>query len=948
LITAWIVILGWVPAAHSLGAIPIEGVENQEVYTDQVSFRVPAEAGFTYTVELNGEPLPADVSIQVDRADYYELFVRRTEDGTESEETVLVQFIVRASERKNSEWGLSPWVPYPVIDSAAEEFAGSQLHIVVPREYPLDLEIPVVALVRDAGGKRVGVNGIITAAAFPGHSFQLYRGVGHGFLPGASEAGILSYTPEVKGLQAPGEITIEASTDWIPVSGDLSSSTDWGEDARIHIDGDLTIAGGATLTIGAGSVIQLGPGVEVTVNGEIQVAGTPERPVVFTPISRDAPWGGLLFLSGESRGDFSGTIFTGGCSNRSWFSEHSGYHTHRSEQSLLLLDTDARVELTDCYLVDNQGQAGHGEEAYLTMTRCLVQNAITTGQYNGGSVIMVETALVGFPHPDAPFADDDNDGLYFTEGDHSLTDCLLGWALDDCIDAGSGGFGSVQMTGCWVEACYHEGMAWSGNSGRDVTVRDCVVVNCGQGIECGWGSPQVDADHCLSTANLIGTRHGDNYDWDYDGTLKLRNSLILYNEKNIFGFNWDDWTEHLSLMDLQQNYLSQADPTYPDNAVWDPAEDAFRLEPFLAAPDDVVGVGIALSGDQQDFGEISRGLPVRLSSFSRNTVSLQYSLTTEEGPQGGGTLELSPGETVKNMDLESLVKAAGIEDHNILRVTLANPVNGELTGRREVYYLRNVTLIPEGSRWKYFDGGEDQGTEWRALEFPDDSWGEGPAELGCGDGDEATPLDCGPGDDRNPTTYFRKTFQVANPAVFSNLVIHLRRDDGAVVYINGEEAFRSNMPDPPEVIAYSTWAADVADDEDMFYTKDVDPAMLVAGENIIAVEIHQANRTSSDISFELKLIGIPSASMAPGFIRGDANGDGEIDISDALKVLFTLFAASPTDCQDAIDADDNGQMEITDAIRILEYLFKSGPPFSLPFPGAGEDPTDDDLGCSRT
>ncbi|MBN1417484.1 MAG: hypothetical protein JXP34_01835 [Planctomycetes bacterium] len=81
------------------------------------------------------------------------------------------------------------------------------------------------------------------------------------------------------------------------------------------------------------------------------------------------------------------------------------------------------------------------------------------------------------------------------------------------------------------------------------------------------------------------------------------------------------------------------------------------------------------------------------------------------------------------------------------------------------------------------------------------------------------------------------------------------------------------------------------------------------------------------------------------FIRGDANGDGRIDIGDAISILGTLFSSRPSTCLDAIDADDSGDLVITDGIYILNYLYVEGPTPPAPFPEAGPDPTDDDLSC---
>lgn len=91
------------------------------------------------------------------------------------------------------------------------------------------------------------------------------------------------------------------------------------------------------------------------------------------------------------------------------------------------------------------------------------------------------------------------------------------------------------------------------------------------------------------------------------------------------------------------------------------------------------------------------------------------------------------------------------------------------------------------------------------------------------------------------------------------------------------------------------------------------------------------------------------APPQPGsFLRGEANGDGQIDIADAVSILFVLFAGMSTDCKDAIDTNDDGAMNVTDAIRLLQYLFTRGPEPPAPFSAKGEDPTSDSLDCQRT
>jgi hypothetical protein len=81
------------------------------------------------------------------------------------------------------------------------------------------------------------------------------------------------------------------------------------------------------------------------------------------------------------------------------------------------------------------------------------------------------------------------------------------------------------------------------------------------------------------------------------------------------------------------------------------------------------------------------------------------------------------------------------------------------------------------------------------------------------------------------------------------------------------------------------------------------------------------------------------------FIRGDANGDQAVDLSDSLKVLSFLFLGASVSCSDAVDVDDSGLLDITDPIYLLTFLFLGGLDISAPYPEAGEDPTQDDLTC---
>jgi hypothetical protein len=173
----------------------------------------------------------------------------------------------------------------------------------------------------------------------------------------------------------------------------------------------------------------------------------------------------------------------------------------------------------------------------------------------------------------------------------------------------------------------------------------------------------------------------------------------------------------------------------------------------------------------------------------------------------------------------------------------------------------SIVLLAKGSAWKYLDNGSDQGTGWREPGFDDAAWKSGPAQLGFGDGDEATVLQAGTEDRRFVTYYFRRAFEVAKLDGISALNLRLLRDDGAVVYLNGTEVFRSNMPDGPITSETPALQAVGPDAERVFHSARLNPALLVAGRNLLAVEVHQVLPSSSDVSFDAELVAGSSVAL---------------------------------------------------------------------------------------
>ncbi len=181
-------------------------------------------------------------------------------------------------------------------------------------------------------------------------------------------------------------------------------------------------------------------------------------------------------------------------------------------------------------------------------------------------------------------------------------------------------------------------------------------------------------------------------------------------------------------------------------------------------------------------------------------------------------------------------------------------------------FAADTTLVPTGATWKYLDNGSNQDTAWRATSFNDSTWPSGPAQLGYGDSDEATTLGFGPDiNNKFITSYFRRAFNVTDASLFTSITLRLLRDDGAVVYLNGVEVWRSNMPGGTVGHLTPASVAIGGVDEATFVQTTISPALLVNGTNVLAVELHQSGGTSSDISFDLHLFGTDnSASVTRG------------------------------------------------------------------------------------
>ncbi len=270
---------------------------------------------------------------------------------------------------------------------------------------------------------------------------------------------------------------------------------------------------------------------------------------------------------------------------------------------------------------------------------------------------------------------------------------------------------------------------------------------------------------------------------------------------------------------------------------------------------------------------------VRIGSPTSQRISGR--ITTDGEPVVGARIGANNGRftftdsqgnyTLPGLTPATYVFSATLDGAPFEPVSFTNPVN--LTSSRagldfaavDVAQVRPVTLLAAGSSWRYLDQGTAPAATWTRSTFDDSQWDVGPAILGYGGDRETTVLSFGSNSSqKHITTWFRRTFVVENPALLTQIRIGLLRDDGAAVYLNGTELFRDNLPSgtlTPQTLASSAVGGG---DEVIYFEHSVDPARLVAGTNLFAVEIHQTSRTSSDIAFDLRLTADLVQTIEPG------------------------------------------------------------------------------------
>ncbi len=237
-----------------------------------------------------------------------------------------------------------------------------------------------------------------------------------------------------------------------------------------------------------------------------------------------------------------------------------------------------------------------------------------------------------------------------------------------------------------------------------------------------------------------------------------------------------------------------------------------------------------------------------------------------------------------------------------------------------------------GRTWRYFKGkkepsGKKVGNDiiptlnWTKSNFNDSSWQRGTVSIGYGDNDDKTIVN----DMRNKymSIYLRHSFTITDPHEMDNLMLHVEYDDGFVVYLNGTEIGRSETMNftgfPPPFDAEANAGHEVTDKPMIINLKDhFDLLKLNDAENILAIQVHNTTKNSSDLSINPRLI--ERKTSAGSIENGDANGVWTFRFNPAQHHLGTKTLFKETEHQHRIRANQRGIRGVQDAISVIDKM----------------------------
>ncbi len=354
--------------------------------------------------------------------------------------------------------------------------------------------------------------------------------------------------------------------------------------------------------------------------------------------------------------------------------------------------------------------------------------------------------------------------------------------------------------------------------------------------------------------------------FDLDGALATTSSFTTFANKQtytfdlLYGEDVDHWTKEIEMVTIFLNMLQNDDfrKQFIDSyclvagSVFEPT----RCEEIINE------LSNAVSTTQSVYNEVYNSSGATPWSTANSLIS---SLSSSRQSTMISTLKSYSKMELTNTTAQSVTLSANIDEARLTVNDLPVPTNkfdGQLfppitfrsqapAGYRfEGWKLVSGTtttgtsIVDKGNTWQYYDGGSLDDEDWTSADYDRSSWNSGASPIGYGKTDIVTT-----------TTGYLSTYYFATTATLTDaldsdeeVTLSYVADDGFILYVNGTEAARYNMP--TGTVTYSTYASTYAPNNPDSGTLTLSSSLFKSGENVIAVEVHNNSTTSSDIYWD--------------------------------------------------------------------------------------------------
>lgn len=290
-------------------------------------------------------------------------------------------------------------------------------------------------------------------------------------------------------------------------------------------------------------------------------------------------------------------------------------------------------------------------------------------------------------------------------------------------------------------------------------------------------------------------------------------------------------------------------------------------------------------------------------------------------------IELNPGETFPVRMFFDLkrdyrpTKPGEKVIYDVVQTGTPKDADAIVGGQRYELALDKLTVLQRGRSWRWLPGAKGPPEKWTELDFDDSGWFDRRLDLGWVE--PAGAMSHG-ASTKTLTTYFRHTFEVEDPDFFHNLLTRIKHSDGAIVYLNGREVYRANMPEDVKVSS-RTPARGIASSiaRNVYYPVKLDPSLLRKGRNVLAVEIHRAEKNRGALTFDLELLANLESTQQTPYVQFANVSEGKLLTAGRTSTIGV----------DALKLDGSVR-SVTLSIDGKAFQTLEKPPFSFQWPVA--------------